>query len=404
MSQPTTYIEALDAGMVEARQAEPTRGHMGYSRIGHEDELRLWLEFRWCLPQITEPRTLRIFDMGHSIEDLLAKWTQQAGIKLVTRTDKGEQFRFSRLGDHLAGSMDGAATGLPEDPDTWMVWEAKSSNDGRFKGLIKETENQGRFAAWEDIGEVGLKSWAPEYWAQLQGYMGESGMTRAVIVVLNKNTSEVHVEFVDADPLAFQTLVSKAERIITAVEPPKSIYSSAMDWRCKLTMDDHERAIYWRELLPPTANCRNCRFSQPNLDLTDAQWACAKHNSLIGPVEYQLRGCEKHQFIPALMPALPGLIDDNQAQYKTAEGIEFINGERHFSSKELIELAKDEFAMLGDTFYQQARKELGAKTLKVEKNPLKNMARIDNANKQMQAMTEDDGKEFGDIWGDDIPF
>lgn len=362
-----TYIEAIEKGLVKKRYEEGPRGHLGYSQIGKEDERTLWLNFRWCMPEIKDPRILRIFDNGNLVEDMLIQWTHDAGLRLETCDKSGKQFRFRRCGDHIAGSMDGAGYNFPEYPNEWFVWEAKSANDNRFKGLKKETEGSGRRMAWDDLQAVGLEAWSPEYWGQVQCYMGETALRRAVVIVYDKNTSHLHTEWVEFDDAAYQRLISKAERIVEATEPPPSLYRSPADWRSRLMMTDEESKIYWNQRLPPTANCRNCRFSRPDMVTEGAQWICGLHENFCGGIDRQLKGCDKHQFIPALMPASQmEPTDDQGVQYKTHDGLEFINGPRGYSSKELIELAKDEFAMLADPFFRQAKKELGATVVSQE--------------------------------------
>lgn len=370
-----TYCDALDDGIVLAREKEERRGHMGYSQIGKEDERWLWLSFRWCLPPIRKPRTLRIFDNGDAVEELLTKWTHQASehpdhrdLRLITiNPETGEQFRFKRYGGHVAGSMDGCIYGVPDLPTVWMVWEAKSANDDRFKALLKQSDGTYRPVSWDNLVDHGLKSWSPEYWGQVQCYMGETGMRHALVAVYDKNTSEVHHEIIEFDELAYQSLVSKAERLVDAPEPPTSMYPSAADYRCKILMTEEEREIYWAERLPPTANCRNCRFSQPLTDegSQDAQWHCRKHNALCGTTDQQEAGCTLHQFIPELMPARhqESRTTDEGVVYKTYEGVEFINGPDGFSSDELIELAKQEFEMLADPTFAEMRKQLGAQVV-----------------------------------------
>ena len=365
MRQATTYIEALDKAIVDRRKKEASRGHLGWSRIGIEDERLLWLEFRWCLPSISDPRILRIFDFGNAIERLAEWWTRSIpGVKLETTAPDGAQFRFERLGGHLAGSMDGAVRGLPEDPDKWMVWEVKSANDNRFKAMLKETGETGM----EDLLESGLQRWAPAYYAQVIGYMGETGMSKAVVVIVCKNTSKVHAEYIEANPMEFQTYVSKAERLITAEEPPESPYPGPTDWRSRRSLSEAAAKVYWREELPGRVHCRNCRFSKPDMDGEGGYWRCHYHESKpLLDLEAQRKGCEWHQFIPALVPATFINATDDHVQYESDDGVHFFNGNepdtKTFSSKELVPLSRDGFAMLSDQFFMEARKEFDARVV-----------------------------------------
>jgi len=46
-----------------------SRGHLGFSGIGDDDEYKQWMGFHWCLPSTFGGRMLRLFDLGNRIED-----------------------------------------------------------------------------------------------------------------------------------------------------------------------------------------------------------------------------------------------------------------------------------------------------------------------------------------------
>lgn len=339
-------LDAIDSAIKSDIQAQPLRGHLGMSQIGKHDERALWLNFRWCLPPTHSPRVERIFRLGDAIEDELARFLRMIpGFQLHTNSPDGTQFRFSLFGGHFAGSMDGACVGVPGAEKTWHVWEAKSVAKKRF------TDLQGK----------GVKEWSPEYYAQMQCYMGMSGMERALFTAYCKDDSEIYSERVRFDEMEWAALQAKALRILESPEPPKSAFPSR-DWYEAKWMDAVESAIYWGDRVPPLVNCRNCRFSTPDLASDGAKWICGLSESEI-PAEFVKKGCECHQFIPALIPGKIKQLTDSSIIYTLADGQELINdnGESGWTSKEIAELSKVNFTCMNDEFMQTMRRDMGAK-------------------------------------------
>lgn len=363
------FLAKLDYGIREARRREGRRGHMGFSQIGGDDDRLIWLRFRWCLPDNYPASLLRTFGVGNATERLQADWLRHIpGVQLHTADGEGRQFRFHLLGGHLSGTMDGAVVGLPGMESIWCVWEAKSANSSRFNALKKLSNGDHVQLSWEELRRTGLREWNPEYWGQVIGYMGLTGMQKALVTVLDKNSSEVLVFFVDADPMEYQMLIGKAERLIESPTPPPPMYPRPTDWRVKIKLTDElDRAVYFKERLPPTSNCRNCRFSKPLTNVDGAQWHCQLRNIGCGNRSHQEAGCDKHQFIPELMPARAlkegHPADHSPMEYITPEGAKFANGEGEFSSDELIELSKSEFALISDPIFNRMRKTMNSKVL-----------------------------------------
>jgi len=48
---------------VIANKENRNRGHLGFSGIGDDDEYKMWMGFRWCLPSTFGGRMLRLFDL-----------------------------------------------------------------------------------------------------------------------------------------------------------------------------------------------------------------------------------------------------------------------------------------------------------------------------------------------------
>lgn len=276
-----TTARALD----EHTPTELPRGHLGFSQIGKEDERMLWLQWRWCLPDETTPRVRRIFRVGHLLEaEVIELLSRIPGVTIHDREPgTGRQFRFEYLGGHFAGSMDGCILGVPEAPKTWHVLEIKTVNTKRFAELQKQ----------------GVAAWSPEYCAQMQMYMGASGMDRALFVAYCKDSSEIYTERVKYVAMEFDGLMARAERILNRlVSPPASIYKGPDDVEAK--KHGATGLVYWGKALP-APNCRNCRFA----GLSSHQpggWFCQRESRPL-TIDDQRKGCPQHNFIPSLMPA-----------------------------------------------------------------------------------------------------
>ena len=107
--------------------------------------------------------------------------------------DGSAQFGYKALGGHYAGSMDGVIRGLSEST-AWHVLEVKSVKADRFTQLEKD----------------GVEKWAPVYFGQIQCYMGEFGLERALFAAYNKDTSELYFERVKYEPMYASAMRYKA--------------------------------------------------------------------------------------------------------------------------------------------------------------------------------------------------
>src|SRR5574337_307878 len=130
ITSPT--VAAIYAGYEKREAAEPRRGHLGASVIGRPCERQLWYAFRWAYQEQFKGRMLRLFQRGHREEDWFAADLRSTGAQVHSVDPRtGQQFRFSAVGGHVGGSMDGCALGLIEAPKTWHVVEYKTSEAGR---------------------------------------------------------------------------------------------------------------------------------------------------------------------------------------------------------------------------------------------------------------------------------
>ena len=328
--EPAT-ARAIDEAMVRTHCNEAYRGHLGMSAIGGPCERLLWLKFRWSLPDTPSPRILRVFKVGNLLEAAIIDWLRSVpGVELHTLGQDGRQIGFKLFGGHFAGSLDGVIRGIPEAPKPWHVWECKTANTKRYAELVK----------------TGIKAWAPEYWSQVQCYMGSIGMDRALFTVINKDDSSIYTERVEYEPMAWDALQARALHILEATQPPAPAWKSPDDWQSKMKVTESARGVYFGKELP-APNCRNCRFSQPVLTGDAAQWGCNKFGKYIDATA-QRAGCDQHEYITGLMPFESTGQADGGMGYRLPTGAAIINGpvatDTTFSSNELFHLSGAGFA------------------------------------------------------------
>jgi hypothetical protein len=92
--------------------------------------------------------------------------------------DTQKEISIIHNGITLTGHIDGIVHGIPDAEGTRHLLEIKSSNDKRFK-LLKGK---------------GYRKWDSKYYAQVQVYMSLLNLKRALVVVYNKDNSELYTE------------------------------------------------------------------------------------------------------------------------------------------------------------------------------------------------------------------
>lgn len=217
-SQTSAHVNAaIDAALVTANQATPPRSYLGGSRLGHACERALQFEF------VTAPkdegadfdgRLLRIFGIGHALEDVAVAWLRAAGFDLYTRRGggaHGEQFGFSVAGGRIRGHVDGVFAGGPTSPGMAFpaLWECKTMNA----------------KAWRETSSKGVAVAKPIYAAQIavyQAYMDASvpgvADNPALFTAINKDTAELHHELVPFNAELAQRMSDRAVRILAATD------------------------------------------------------------------------------------------------------------------------------------------------------------------------------------------
>ena len=208
---------AIDAALIAEREATPPRAYLGASRLGHACERALQFEFAGAPKDEGADfggQTLRIFEIGHQLEDLAIRWLRAAGLDLYTRKGNrpdGEQFGFSVAGGRIGGHVDGIIAAAPEPLGigTPALWECKTMNAKNWRACVKD----------------GVTVAKPVYAAQIalyQAYMAGTipgiSANPALFTAINKDTAELHHEQVAFDAGLAQRMSDRGVRILQATD------------------------------------------------------------------------------------------------------------------------------------------------------------------------------------------
>lgn len=228
-----SFEAIIDKAMQAENQAQPRRKYIGASRVGEECLRKLSFEYMH-FPKDDgrefEGRTLRIFQRGHSNEDLMAARLRLAGFELVTHKPDGNQLGFATAWDAEAGAyrfsghIDGVVTKAPYDSGVVCpaLWENKCLGEKSFKDLVRK----------------GVRASKPVYFAQMQLYMAylELADNPALFTAENANTGEIYAERVPFDAAAAQEASDKGVKVVQTADPfelPR-IAKTETDFRCKM--------------------------------------------------------------------------------------------------------------------------------------------------------------------------
>ena len=229
----------VDAALVIENSSRPRREYLGGSRVGHACERALQFEFAGAPKDDGADfpgRTLRIFAIGHVLEDLAIQWLRAAGIDLYTRKGNNpdvEQFCFSVAGGRIRGHVDGIIAGGPDALKLGVpaLWECKTMNAKNWRETVKN----------------GVAVAKPIYAAQIalyQAYMDAAVLglasNPALFTAINKDTAELHHELVPFNAELAQRMSDRAVRILRATDAGELLPRLARDrdhFECRLCAD-----------------------------------------------------------------------------------------------------------------------------------------------------------------------
>ena len=196
--------------LYQERDDDEPRDYIGASSIGSDCLRQIWYQFKGVKAEKVPTKFRRTWAIGKKLEGLVVEWLINAGVKV----ERNDYTYHAQDMPYFQGHFDGILTWR----NNRAILEIKTAKDASFKIFVKK----------------GCKVWNPQYYAQIQSYMGMSGINSAYILVLNKDNSALSDEFVIFNPVFYKKLEEKAQMIYGAhVEPPR-INGSPLWFQCKM--------------------------------------------------------------------------------------------------------------------------------------------------------------------------
>lgn len=198
---------------IENTDNKQARQYIGSSSIGHPCNRYLWYAYHNA-PSIDEtPVTQISFEIGRRLENMILDYIEKTGINIIRphETNHNLLCRDNEVPE-FQGHMDGVMV-IDNEP---CVLEIKTAKSTSFQNFVKK----------------GLEEWSRQYYAQLQSYMGMRGYKKGVLLAVNKDTSELHHEWVEFDSYYYNNLVDRAKNIHQSEEPPIRINKNPTYYLC----------------------------------------------------------------------------------------------------------------------------------------------------------------------------
>lgn len=205
-----SIIDKINEAVREDIANGPKRTYIGASSIGDPCRRKLWYGLNDYDGEPINERLAIMFETGRKLEEMILEYLSTA-----------KRYSFD-----IMPSMPLRCGSIPEFHGTA---DAMIFTDEKGCALEIKTAKNSSFNSFKNKG---LKAWNEQYYAQVQSYMGMSGANKAILLAINKDTSEMHEELVEYDDIYYQMLKQKASDIIEAKEPPARINNSPLFYLC----------------------------------------------------------------------------------------------------------------------------------------------------------------------------
>lgn len=201
------------------------------SKAGFPCARNLWYSVN-KYPETVSPKSQRIFDVGTALEPVIVEWLRADGWNV--EYNPGSQNAEIEVTVPVIGGM------LAGHPDCII-------SKGEIQNALVDikTMNDRAFTYWKKSGTLKTK---PQYVIQLHIYaMGLMKQGRKIerlgIVGVNKNNSEMHIDFFDFDEGTSNDILNNAELILNAKEIPE--YDCPTEkWACEYCEFSHTCKIH----------------------------------------------------------------------------------------------------------------------------------------------------------------
>jgi len=192
---------------------QPPRLYIGASNIGSSCMRQIWYGYRGEKEEFPLSRHQRNMDIGTKFEGMVLDWLSEAGVEVVRPDATNNYLAFvDNEQPYFRGHADALLPGLNALVDIKVI---KSSSYNEFV-------------------RKGLKAWSQLYHAQLQAYMGMSGLPYAYLLALNKDSGELHDEKVKFNAEYYDALKIRAKLVHTAPNAPPRVSGNPAWYVCKM--------------------------------------------------------------------------------------------------------------------------------------------------------------------------
>ncbi len=195
---------AIDAALIARNREQPARRYVSSSALGRQCLRQIQYDFL-AVPKDEgrdfEAGTLRIFEAGHRLEDVVAAWLKAAGFDLRIARRDGRQFGFSAMSGRFKGHIDGCVVAGPVPMAYPALWENKALG-------VK---------SWKEVVKHGVVLSKPIYAAQMALYQAYLDLPNpALFTAINRDTWEIHCELVPFDTALAQQMSDRAVQVVRA--------------------------------------------------------------------------------------------------------------------------------------------------------------------------------------------
>jgi hypothetical protein len=198
---------------------DDVRDYIGASSIGSDCYRQIWYAYKGAPSEGVPAKTRRTWDIGKKLELTVNNWLIDAGVMVLR--DHPELIHPEM--PFFKGNVDGVLVKKgAESP--YAIIEIKTAKNASYTVFVNK----------------GVKVWNPQYYAQVQAYMGLSGIFSTYILALNKDNSDISDELVAFDEGFYKTLETKARMIALANSPPPRINGSPLFFKCKMCKYNRE--------------------------------------------------------------------------------------------------------------------------------------------------------------------
>lgn len=207
-------ISAIITKTIADLPKDEPRAYIGASSIGHPCDRAIWYGFKGADSEPFNAELKTTFDIGKRLEPMILDYMELAKLVIVRPSEKNN---FLLYKDKEAPLFQGHADALilreGQAPAIVEIKTARSSSFANFKSK-------------------GLLVWNEAYFAQIHAYMGMAGYSEGVLVAINKDSSEIHHEWVVYDDVYYHELRAKAKTIARMKEPPERLNKNPIFYVC----------------------------------------------------------------------------------------------------------------------------------------------------------------------------